>query len=104
MGIIVNLVEQWEPYRAAKTALNNTVELTNVKDLVSLKNYSLLKTDLNSIHCLNLKLLHLSILLYLGCSPYWKYSEIKFTGTVHTKIVFQQSYLEGTTILQHIVF
>jgi WASH complex subunit strumpellin len=35
MGVIVNLVEQWEPYRAAKIALNNTVELTNVKDLVS---------------------------------------------------------------------
>ncbi|CAB4023119.1 WASH complex subunit strumpellin, partial [Paramuricea clavata] len=33
MGVIVNLVEQWEPYRAAKIALNNTVELTNVKDL-----------------------------------------------------------------------
>ncbi|XP_046858069.1 WASH complex subunit 5-like [Xenia sp. Carnegie-2017] len=33
MGIVVNLVEEWEPYRAAKTALNNTVELTNIRDL-----------------------------------------------------------------------
>jgi WASH complex subunit strumpellin len=41
MGVIVNLVEQWEPYRAAKTALNNTVEPTNVKDLVSRKDYML---------------------------------------------------------------
>ncbi|XP_047143782.1 WASH complex subunit 5 isoform X1 [Hydra vulgaris] len=35
MGIVVNLCEMWEPYRAARTALNNTVEIQNVKDIAS---------------------------------------------------------------------
>ncbi|XP_020632450.1 WASH complex subunit 5-like [Orbicella faveolata] len=34
MGNVVNLVEAWDPYRAAKTALNNTLDPTNVKTLV----------------------------------------------------------------------
>ncbi|KAJ3597772.1 hypothetical protein NHX12_001289 [Muraenolepis orangiensis] len=32
MGITVNLAEAWEPYRAAKTALNYTLESANVKE------------------------------------------------------------------------
>lgn len=31
MGITVNLIEAWEPYRAAKIALNNTLEHGNVQ-------------------------------------------------------------------------
>lgn len=34
MGIVVNLADAWEPYKAAKTALNNTLDLNNVKELV----------------------------------------------------------------------
>lgn len=34
MGNVVNLMEAWEPYKAAKTALNNTLDPTNVKALV----------------------------------------------------------------------
>jgi len=30
MGITVNLWEAWEPYRAARTALNNTLQSENV--------------------------------------------------------------------------
>lgn len=36
MGITINLVEAWEPYKAAKTALANTLESANVRDLVSI--------------------------------------------------------------------
>ncbi|KAG7268685.1 hypothetical protein CRUP_032626 [Coryphaenoides rupestris] len=32
MGITVNLVEAWEPYKAAKTALNYTLDSANVKE------------------------------------------------------------------------
>ncbi|XP_034058607.1 WASH complex subunit 5 [Gymnodraco acuticeps] len=32
MGITVNLVEAWEPYKAAKTALNYTLETANIKE------------------------------------------------------------------------
>ena len=31
MGIIVNLVDAWEPYKAAKLALNNTIDTKNIK-------------------------------------------------------------------------
>ena len=32
MGMIVNLAEAWEPYKAAKQALQNTIEISNVKE------------------------------------------------------------------------
>ncbi|EDM16201.1 rCG59552 [Rattus norvegicus] len=35
MGITVNLADAWEPYKAAKTALNNTLDLPNVKEQAS---------------------------------------------------------------------
>ena len=35
MGITVNLLEAWEPYRAARTALANTLQPSNVTSQVS---------------------------------------------------------------------
>uniref|UniRef100_UPI00398ECB7B WASH complex subunit 5 isoform X2 n=1 Tax=Pristiophorus japonicus TaxID=55135 RepID=UPI00398ECB7B len=35
MGITVNLIEAWEPYKAAKTALNYTLEQSNIKEQAS---------------------------------------------------------------------
>jgi len=40
MGITVNLVEAWEPYKAAKTALNYTLDSANVKEQVTFIYYS----------------------------------------------------------------
>ena len=45
MGIVVNLTEAWEPYKAAKTALNNTLDVTNVKTLVRINNYFFLVSE-----------------------------------------------------------
>uniref|UniRef100_A0A8C7XD99 WASH complex subunit 5 n=1 Tax=Oryzias sinensis TaxID=183150 RepID=A0A8C7XD99_9TELE len=35
MGITVNLIEAWEPYKAAKTALNYTLDAANIKEQAS---------------------------------------------------------------------
>lgn len=35
MGYTVNLAEVWEPFKAAKLALNNTLELVNIKEYAS---------------------------------------------------------------------
>lgn len=32
MGLTINLIEIWEPYRAARLALSNTIQSSNVKD------------------------------------------------------------------------
>lgn len=32
MGMTANLVDSWEPYKAAKTALGNTLEPSNIKE------------------------------------------------------------------------
>ena len=34
MGITVNLLDVWTPYKAALSALNNTLEPTNVREQV----------------------------------------------------------------------
>ena len=31
MGIVIDLLDWWGPYKAAKTALNNTLENANIK-------------------------------------------------------------------------
>ena len=36
MGMTVNLIDAWEPYKAAKAALNNTLDLQAVKSRVGL--------------------------------------------------------------------
>ena len=36
MGITVNLLDAWAPYKAALTALNNTLEMNNVKTQVTI--------------------------------------------------------------------
>ena len=33
LGNVVNLAEAWEPYKAAKTALSNTLQTANIKDI-----------------------------------------------------------------------
>ncbi|XP_031552063.1 WASH complex subunit 5-like [Actinia tenebrosa] len=38
MGIVVNLVDAWEPYKAAKTALNNTLDINNIRSLSTKRN------------------------------------------------------------------
>ena len=35
MGLTVNLIEIWEPYKAARLALSNTIQTSNVKDCSS---------------------------------------------------------------------
>ena len=35
MGMTVNLLEAWSPYKAALIALNNTLDAANVKEQVS---------------------------------------------------------------------
>ncbi|XP_071514464.1 WASH complex subunit 5 isoform X1 [Panulirus ornatus] len=35
MGMTVNLIDAWEPYKAAKQALNNTLEVSNIKEQAS---------------------------------------------------------------------
>lgn len=32
MGLVFNLIEVWEPYKAARMALSNTIQSVNVKD------------------------------------------------------------------------
>lgn len=41
MGITVNLAEAWEPYKAAKTALNYTLDIANVKEQVYKPDFSI---------------------------------------------------------------
>ena len=35
MGITVNLIDVWEPFKAAKMALANTLDVSNIKDIAT---------------------------------------------------------------------
>ena len=39
MGITVNLVDAWTPYKSAISALNNTLDTVNVKEQVNIYIY-----------------------------------------------------------------
>lgn len=62
MGITVNLVEAWEPYKAAKTALNYTLDTANIREQVQSPGlFRSLMFDLNQSHS-GLLLGHCSVL------------------------------------------
>ena len=46
MGTTVNLIEAWEPYKAAKAAIANIQQTTNIKEIAS-RNYQRLKVSLS---------------------------------------------------------
>lgn len=54
MGMTVNLLDAWSPYKAAMTALNNTLDQANVRELVSLKNMIALNYYLRQGKCLKI--------------------------------------------------
>jgi WASH complex subunit strumpellin len=39
MGMTINLLDAWSPYKAATTALNNTLETGNIREQVRLYSY-----------------------------------------------------------------
>ncbi len=41
MGTVVNVADAWEPYKAAKAALANTLQISNVKDIAMRNAHSL---------------------------------------------------------------
>lgn len=43
MGITVNLINSWKPYKAAKTALNNTLIVTNIKEISTIHGKKLIE-------------------------------------------------------------
>lgn len=45
MGTTVNLIEAWEPYKAAKSAIANILQTSNIKEIAS-RNYQRLKVSL----------------------------------------------------------
>lgn len=60
MGIIVNLVDAWEPYKAAKQALSNTIDPSNIKEQVTHK-------FISYIFILFLIFLFLINYMFIGC-------------------------------------
>ena len=45
MGTIINLIDAWDPYKAARSALNNTVDMQNVKRVVCFYSYFIRSTN-----------------------------------------------------------
>lgn len=62
MGITVNLIEAWEPYRAARIALNNTLEHGNIQMLAKkhIDRLAPLNKVVSCQHQIN-KVMHLSL-------------------------------------------
>ena len=50
MGTTVNLIEAWEPYKAAKAAIANILQTANIKEIAS-RNYQRLKVSLIGYLC-----------------------------------------------------
>ena len=48
MGTTVNLIEAWEPYKAAKAAIANILQTSNIKEIAG-RNYQRLKVSVHRI-------------------------------------------------------
>ena len=55
MGIPVNLLDAWEPYKAARTALNNTLTPTNIQQQAStyMQRIPVLNKQVSQLHILS---------------------------------------------------
>lgn len=62
MGIVINLCDWWSPYKAARTALNNTLESSNVKIIA--QNYGQ-KMKVNTVFIFSNNIFHKSLILKL---------------------------------------
>ena len=54
MGMTVNLIDAWEPYKAAKAALNNTLDLQAVKSRVCVYASVMLQATLKTMSIFHL--------------------------------------------------
>lgn len=48
MGIVINLCDWWLPYKAARTALNNTLEISNIKKISQVYGQKMRVSDSNN--------------------------------------------------------
>ena len=55
MGIPVNLLDAWEPYKATRTALNNTLTPTNIQQQAStyMQRIPVLNKQVSQLHILS---------------------------------------------------
>ena len=80
MGITVNLLDAWEPYKAARTALSNTLTPGNIQDLVS-----------NRVNlCLN----HVRVLYIVNCTYMLLYMCMRVsTLCMHVSMLYMDMYM-----------
>lgn len=101
MGTIINLIDAWDPYKAARSALNNTVDMQNVKIVVcyvlifffylrvkiiscfwSLNKY-LFKHDITgALVSISTNFFTLYYYYVLGIQTHWCSQNIEYTGNV----------------------